>query len=95
MYLLPAHLAQTAAQPAVGHVGIQARVPEHGHGQAHGATRRHAGPGRGVCLVVHAAPPSVAFGLHVTFAAALALIITAGTFAWGRNRATICPQNTR
>ncbi|WP_307419157.1 hypothetical protein [Pseudomonas sp. W3I7] len=45
--------------------------------------------------MVHAAPPSVAFGLHVTFAAALALIITAGTFAWGRNRATICPQNTR
>ena len=45
--------------------------------------------------VAHAAPPSVASGLHVTFAAALALIITAGTFAWGRNRATICPQNTR
>ncbi|MCF5546909.1 MFS transporter [Pseudomonas salomonii] len=45
--------------------------------------------------VAHAAPPSVASGLHVTFAAALALIITAGTFACGRNRATICPQNTR
>ncbi|NWF07447.1 MFS transporter [Pseudomonas salomonii] len=45
--------------------------------------------------VTHAAPTSVASGLHVTFAAALALIVTASTFAWGRNRATICPQNTR
>lgn len=45
--------------------------------------------------VAHAPPPSVATGLHVTFAVALALIVTAGTFAWGRHRATICPQNTR
>lgn len=45
--------------------------------------------------VAHATPPSVATGLHVTFAVALALIVTASTFAWGRNRATICPQNTR
>ncbi|NMX59669.1 MFS transporter [Pseudomonas edaphica] len=45
--------------------------------------------------VAHAAPPSVANGLHVTFAMALVLIVTASTFAWGRNRATICPQNTR
>ncbi|WP_455929887.1 MFS transporter [Pseudomonas fluorescens] len=45
--------------------------------------------------VAYAAPPSVATGLHVTFAVALALIVTASTFAWGRNRTTICPQNTR
>lgn len=45
--------------------------------------------------VAHAAPPSVAHGLHVTFAVALALIVTASTFAWGRQRATIGPQNTR
>lgn len=45
--------------------------------------------------VAHAAPLSVASGLHVTFAMALVLIVTASTFAWGRNRATICPQNTR
>ena len=45
--------------------------------------------------MAHAAPLSVASGLHVTFAMALVLIVTASTFAWGRNRATICPQNTR
>ncbi|WP_395607684.1 MFS transporter [Pseudomonas sp. B22129] len=45
--------------------------------------------------VTHAAAQSVANGLHVTFGAALALIIVAATFAWGRHGAASCPQNTR
>ncbi|ARB27572.1 MFS transporter [Pseudomonas tolaasii] len=45
--------------------------------------------------VTQATPPDVANGLHVTFSVALALILLAGTFAWGRNSAASCPQNTR
>jgi hypothetical protein len=37
----------------------------------------------------------VANGLHVTFGVALALIVTASTFAWRRNSAENCPQNVR
>lgn len=45
--------------------------------------------------VTRAAAPTIANGLHATFGAALALIITASTFAWRRNHAANCPQNSR
>jgi MFS family permease len=45
--------------------------------------------------VTHATAQTVANGLHVTFGVALALIVTASTFAWRRNSAENCPQNVR
>ncbi|MFL1552733.1 MFS transporter [Pseudomonas sp. D47] len=45
--------------------------------------------------VTRAAAQTVANGLHVTFAAALALIIAASTFAWRRHSAENGAQNTR
>ncbi|OPA87677.1 MFS transporter [Pseudomonas fluorescens] len=45
--------------------------------------------------VTDATAQSVANGLHVTFAAALALIVLASTFAWARNSAATWQQNTR
>ncbi|MBK5543851.1 MFS transporter [Pseudomonas sp. TH04] len=45
--------------------------------------------------VPHATAQTVANGLHVTFGVALALIVTASTFAWRRNSAENCPQNVR
>lgn len=43
----------------------------------------------------HATGQTVANGLHVTFAVALALIIAASTFAWRRHSAVNGQQNTR
>ncbi|GAB5346830.1 MFS transporter [Pseudomonas fluorescens] len=45
--------------------------------------------------VTHATAQTVANGLHVTFGVALALIVTASTFAWRHNSAENCPQNVR
>ncbi|MBN2977926.1 MFS transporter [Pseudomonas lactucae] len=45
--------------------------------------------------VIHAAPQSVANGLHTTFAAALCLIMLASALAWGQNRGVNGAQNTR
>ena len=48
-----------------------------------------------MAAVHHATGQTVANGLHVTFAVALALIIAASTFAWCRHSAVNGVQNTR